>query len=220
MMDDMQKNELISALADGQLQGVEFDEALALAMGDSASREAWHHYHLIGDVLRTGEHAAGTVPVAFMSRLQMRMRQEPLPQMRMRQEPLPQVRLQQEALLAHDIKRPAAPDYEVAAKQAANDASFRWKMVAGLASLTAFAAIGWSVVAGSAVGTGVQPQLASAPQSSAPVQAVALDTRSGVMLRDPKLDEFLAAHRQLGGASALQMPAGFLRNATYEGTGR
>ncbi len=40
------------------------------------------------------------------------------------------------------------------------------------------------------------------------------------MIRDPRLDEFLAAHRQLGGASALQMPAGFLRNATFEGPNR
>ena len=39
------------------------------------------------------------------------------------------------------------------------------------------------------------------------------------MLRDPRLDELLAAHRQLGGA-ALQMPSGFLRNATFEGPGR
>jgi sigma-E factor negative regulatory protein RseA len=38
------------------------------------------------------------------------------------------------------------------------------------------------------------------------------------MIRDPRLDEMLAAHRQLGGgASALQTPAGFLRNATFEG---
>jgi sigma-E factor negative regulatory protein RseA len=36
------------------------------------------------------------------------------------------------------------------------------------------------------------------------------------MLRDPRLDELLAAHKQYGGASALQMPAGFLRNATFE----
>ncbi len=38
------------------------------------------------------------------------------------------------------------------------------------------------------------------------------------MIRDPRLDELLAAHRQLGNStSALQMPAGFLRNATFAG---
>jgi sigma-E factor negative regulatory protein RseA len=37
-----------------------------------------------------------------------------------------------------------------------------------------------------------------------------------VMIRDPQLDALLAAHRQFGGTSALQMPTGFLRNATFE----
>jgi sigma-E factor negative regulatory protein RseA len=30
------------------------------------------------------------------------------------------------------------------------------------------------------------------------------------------LDQLLAAHQQFGGTSALQMPAGFVRNATFE----
>jgi sigma-E factor negative regulatory protein RseA len=38
------------------------------------------------------------------------------------------------------------------------------------------------------------------------------------MIRDPQLDGFMAAHRQLGGASVL--PAGFVRNATLEGPAR
>ena len=53
--------------------------------------------------------------------------------------------------------------------------------------------------------------------SGAPVVAVA-DAEGGaqVMLRDPRLDELLAAHKQFGSTTALQMPAGFLRNATFE----
>ena len=39
-------------------------------------------------------------------------------------------------------------------------------------------------------------------------------------LREYFGDELLAAHKQLGGNSALQMPAGFLRNATFEGNAR
>jgi len=41
-----------------------------------------------------------------------------------------------------------------------------------------------------------------------------------VMLRDPQLDALLAAHRQHGGVTALQMPAGFLRNATFNEASR
>jgi sigma-E factor negative regulatory protein RseA len=46
--------------------------------------------------------------------------------------------------------------------------------------------------------------------------ALAMSSEPLVMLRDPQLDAFLAAHRQFGGASALQTPAGFLRNANFE----
>jgi sigma-E factor negative regulatory protein RseA len=40
------------------------------------------------------------------------------------------------------------------------------------------------------------------------------------MMRDPRLDALLAAHKQFGATSALQTPAGFLRNATFEGAAR
>ena len=43
---------------------------------------------------------------------------------------------------------------------------------------------------------------------------------SPVMIRDSELDALLAAHRQFGGTTALQVPTGFLRNATFEGGGR
>jgi len=45
---------------------------------------------------------------------------------------------------------------------------------------------------------------------------VASQQDAAVMLRDPRLDALLAAHRQHGGVTALQMPAGFLRNATFD----
>jgi sigma-E factor negative regulatory protein RseA len=35
------------------------------------------------------------------------------------------------------------------------------------------------------------------------------------MLRNPQLDALIAAHNQVGGSSALQMPSGFLRSATF-----
>jgi sigma-E factor negative regulatory protein RseA len=34
------------------------------------------------------------------------------------------------------------------------------------------------------------------------------------MIRDPRLDELLAAHKQFGGVSALQQPAGSLRSVS------
>ena len=191
-MEKMQTEEMISALADGHLQGEAFARGVEAAAGDSTARDAWHTYHLIGDVLRSGEYVSGTAPLAFLSRLQ--------------------VRLQEEQRVAQaSPPSPAAVPRGLQGAPAANDTSFRWKVVAGFASLAAVAAVGWTVV-GSPAGKTEQGQMAAVPPGT-----VLADTQRGVMIRDARLDEFMAAHRQLGGASALQMPAGFLRNATFEG---
>jgi sigma-E factor negative regulatory protein RseA len=191
-MDKMKTGELISALADGQLTGEAFARGVEVATADPVARETWHTYHLIGDVLRSGEHVAGALPGEFLGRLQSRLQQERAP-----------------APGALSGAVGGAP--RQGAAQAANDTSFRWKLVAGVASLTAMAAIGWTA-AGSLLAKPDQGQLAAVPGGT-----VLAETQRGVMIRDARLDEFLAAHRQLGGASALQMPAGFLRNATFEG---
>ena len=95
-------------------------------------------------------------------------------------------------------------------------------MVAGLASVVAVAAVGWGLV-GQQDQVRLGGQMAANGSAPAGVQAVAVslpgDERA-VMLRDPRLDELLAAHKQAAGASALQTPAGFLRNATFEGASR
>ena len=117
-------------------------------------------------------------------------------------------------------------------EDAANASVFRWKMVAGFASLAAVAAIGWTSMSTLQDGGALNPaggaQLVLSPEpgpggaaTAAPGVAVAdADTGSQVMIRDPRLDELLAAHKQFGSTSALQMPAGFLRNATFESPGR
>jgi sigma-E factor negative regulatory protein RseA len=43
-----------------------------------------------------------------------------------------------------------------------------------------------------------------------------VDSPAGPMVRDARLEEMLAAHKEVGGMSALQVPSGFLRNATFE----
>lgn len=192
-MENMQTQELISALADGQLQGEAFARCVEVAASDPQARQAWATYHLIGDVLRSGPLAVGSLPPGFAERLQRRLQQEQPPSRVVTELPV-----------------------EVARSQAAaaNEDAFRWKLVAGLASVAAVAVLGWSLVAG-APGKTDAAQLAT----SAGTTVLAPGER-GVMIRDPHLDELLAAHRQLGGASALQMPAGFVRNATFDNTSR
>ncbi len=203
MNEQMDDRERISALADGQLQGEDFVRAMQAASADGAVLASWHAYHLIGDALRSPDLAGGTPAPEFLSRLSARLAQEPAP----RPQSVPV----------------AALPVRSSAQDAANDGSFRWKMVAGMASVAAFAAIGWSVIGTGESPAGIaQPQLATAPQQAPVVVPGSVLARSepGVMIRDPRLDELLAAHRQLGGASALQTPAGFLRNATFESPAR
>jgi sigma-E factor negative regulatory protein RseA len=97
---------------------------------------------------------------------------------------------------------------------AANDSVFRWKMLAGVAAVAAVGSILWATVGAPAGSGGAQlAQVSPAP----PTAVVSGDV---IMIRDPRLDDLLAAHKQFGGASALQQPAGFLRNATFQTAGR
>ncbi len=190
--------EQLSALFDGECS-VRQTQALTVAYAESAElRQTWASYHCIGHALRA-EREAPANP-AFVAGVMARIAREEV-------RPAPAQPLGQATAGGAGVIAPATAD------EAANDAVFRWKMVAGLASLVAVAAVAWQMVAAPSSAAG--PQLAQAPAAvQAPLQAVV--TPQGVMLRDPQLEELLAAHRQFGGMSALQMPAGFLRNATYE----
>ena len=202
-VDSQLDRETVSALMDGQLRGAEASAALQMMTSDEA-HDCWQVYHLVGDVLRSADLAACGHDRAFVARLSARLQQE-APPIAVLPAPNPvQVR---------DVAQPAA-----------NDGVLRWKMVAGLASFAAVAAIGWGVLGGIGPQLGTGGRLAqSGPTAPVPVAvasgAVEADA-STVMLRDARLDELLAAHRQTSGASALGNAAGFLRNATFEGPGR
>ena len=197
---------------DGQLSGAQAAMAVQ-SMASAEARECWHVYHLVGDVLRSTDLAACGHDTAFVARLAARLQHETSAF---------------EALPA--LAKPAMLDV---ARPAANDGVFRWKMVAGLASFAAVAAIGWGVMGGIGPQAGVGAQLAQGG-ATAPTQIATLAApvpvtvasnpaeadAGAVMLRDARLDELLAAHRQTVGASALGNAAGFLRNATFEGPGR
>ncbi|MDO5692190.1 MAG: sigma-E factor negative regulatory protein [Pseudomonadota bacterium] len=210
-LDSQLDREAVSALMDGRLQGGDASAALRMMASEEAC-ECWRLYHLVGDVLRSTDLAACGHDSAFVSRLSARLRQE-----------------------AQPVAVPAPSPIQVrdVAQPAANDGVFRWKMVAGLASFAAVAAIGWGAMGSIGPQPGHGAQLAQAG-SAAPTRIVtlaapvpvtmasgALEADAGaVMLRDARLDELLAAHRQTSGATALGNAAGFLRNATFESPGR
>ncbi len=104
-------------------------------------------------------------------------------------------------------------------QEAANDGIFRWKMVAGIAALAAVGSIVWGLVGQQVAPAGAQLAQQTPAQNVITVQANgATGQEPLVMIRDPRLDELLAAHKQFGGMSALQQPAGSLRSASLVST--
>jgi sigma-E factor negative regulatory protein RseA len=208
--------ESICALVDGQLTGEAFANAVDLVQCDADARRTWQSYHLVGDVLRSNDLARCRLGDGFVSRLQSRLQQEGVFQM-------PEAK----------PTTPKSASVPVPQSHAANDPVFRWKLVAGFASMVAVGAIGWSLIGAAGPVGGAQPvmALASTPSLQLPgqfqlsarpatSQASVDNTSSGVMIRDPHLDALLAAHKQFGNGSALQGSTGFLRNATFEGPAR
>lgn len=222
MMKQQTQREQLSALADGQLPDEEWASALDFATTDEG-RETWQVYQLVGDVLRSPELARQTHDDgAFLARLRQGLAQEPL-------HGVPPVAAATMPPQLPEIPQPAT----FVPKAAANDSVFRWKMLAGVASLATVAALAWSTWSGGQAPAGQQwatavPSAASevasrtAPLAAAPATVTAAHSPAHpashpqVMLRDPRLDELLAAHQRFHGASALQLPADFLRNANFE----
>jgi sigma-E factor negative regulatory protein RseA len=206
----------LSALADGQLQGVDFADALALfddAHAGGQARAGWHTLHVVGDVLRSSEFAACRKDVDFFARLTTALQLEPSLASSAHATSVPRQLTDIEAT-------PLEPRQAAVVKDSANEPVFHWKWMTGLTSVAAVLAISWNLVGGLAVNPAAPLAQITLPAPALVAVQVAAPAQSGsdVMLRSPQLDAMMAAHSQLGGSSALQMPSGFLRNATFNAT--
>lgn len=195
-LSELQKTQ-ISDLADGQLRGAAFADAMALLDANSQARAFWQGLHVAGDVLR-GEASANPANVvkdmAFLDTFRANLAKEPR------------------------LRPRVASIAPVTAMPVANDSFFNWKWVGGLSAVAAAVVLSWNLVGTTVTApNGSGAQLAQSAQSLPVIQAapVATQTSAGVMLRSPQLDALIAAHNQAGGSSALQMPSGFLRSATF-----
>jgi sigma-E factor negative regulatory protein RseA len=183
--------ELLSALADGELAKGIADAGLQDVFLSSALHGDWNSYQVIGHVLRGDAGASGSLGAdpAFLQRLNMCLADEKI------------------ALLL-----PTTPsDMRVALpnQPAANEGVFRWKLVAGFASLSAALVIAWNFVSTPDASTALQ--LSQSPVA----EQVVVASPQGPMVRDARLEELMTAHKQLSGSS-LQAPSGFLRNAGFD----
>jgi sigma-E factor negative regulatory protein RseA len=184
------QQEKLSALHDGQLSS---QEALALvraSLADDSLMLQWRSMSAIGQVLRE----EGGQPTWRNSRAE-----------------------------ASQLSKVTQPTVHSTA-HAANEN--RWKMIAGFAALAAVGSLVWGLL-GATGGNALQQGavLASNQNSVTNPAATLVGASTGqasnpiagqevTMIRNPRLDEFLAAHKQFGGVSALQQPAGSLRSVS------
>ena len=201
MSDKLQNQaELISALVDGQLRGEEFGCAVDHLFATDKARDAWDTYHRVGEVMRSGHTQLRAHDPAFVQRLRQKIAAD-----------APELVASDALLTRAEWQKSSVP------VSAAND--HWWRRVAGFASVALVGVLAWQgyQLVGERGQSVAAPQLAQLPAQAA-ASAVLADGSGAaeVMLRDSRLDALLAAHRQFGGTSALQMPSGFLRNATFE----
>lgn len=216
---------LLSAMADSEVESTELDVLMASLGNGADALSSWHAYQVVGDVLRgSADPIGGTSAADFLVAVRAGLEAPGVGS---------------DAALRSTVES-MVPAIKPTRAEAANDAVFRWKLVAGFASLAAVMAVSWNVVAGFGAGVdgvggaelasapsnavstpaAVQPSIAATLATRASTAPVVVNTGQGVLIRDAQLEALLAEHRQHGGMSALQMPSGFIRNATYEAAGR
>jgi sigma-E factor negative regulatory protein RseA len=189
--DDLTLQEQLSALHDGQLDAARAALLVRASLQDENLMLQWRSMSAISHVL----HA--------------------------------QVALPETAQLSPTAAEVAPGIVPTTRQEAANDGTFRWKMVAGIAGFAAVGSLVWGLL-GAAGSPGLQQGAALAGRSNNETSNAAVTlvnapslqnaSQEQVMIRNPHLDELLAAHKQFGGISALQQPAGSLRSVSLSNT--
>ena len=191
----------ISDLADGRLNGDAFAKAMVLMNDSSSARARWHSLHLVGDVLRAKELASCAKDAEFLNTFRAKLSLE----------------LNLADIKTANLSSPHTavdiPPSTPANKSPANEPFFSWKWAAGLSALAASVVLGLNLIGSTAVAPSV-----TASQLAQTTVPVSVGGQTAVMLRNPQLDALIAAHIQVGGSSAFQMPSGFLRYATFNAT--
>jgi sigma-E factor negative regulatory protein RseA len=230
------QRQALSDLMDGSIDAGGASAACRAWRLDAQTRQDWHAYQVIGDVLRTPELAprGAVADAAFLAALRTRLAQEPV--------------VMAPAAAAHssdglaaasgnDFGSRAAPtsaaSTSVASTVSAQPSKRRTGWRNTMAVAAGFAAVA-VVVNGLPWGTGpaAGPELASAPKAAtptavlsaarspatatAPAQAAApvMLVNDQRMVRDAQLDRYLSAHRQFGGAPAMALPGGVIRSVS------
>lgn len=192
-VDQEQSRRLLSELADGELDAEGARCACAAWRDDPSLRDDWHSYHLIGDVLRSDDLAAApSHDEAFLATLRSRLAAEPV------------------VLAPQPLAKPAAPARRRWMAPVAVAAGFM--AVAGVLVVTRLAAPLQDASPSALAAAEPMQVLTMAPDASDAAAASLPQGRQLQLIRDARLDRYLAAHKQFGG-DALAVPGVSLRHA-------
>ena len=209
--DDPDALERLSAMVDGEAEGATVERLCAAWRDQAAARARWHAYHLIGDVLRSEDLSSDAKrDAAFLRAVRERLAKEPVVL----------------APASDRNPRPAAPRES----STRNQRPSRWQVwSASIAVAAGFVAVIGALLVTQAPAPLPAPPLAAGADASGVINAGApaailgnVDPEpqsvvgSGKVIRDARLEHYLAAHKQFAGSSALGVPSGFLRGATAE----
>ena len=208
--------ECLSALADGEVDAATAATACNGWRSDAEARRVWHAYHLIGDVLRSEDFAsADDRDGRFLLALRARLAVEPVVLAPGRRDDAAE-------------PEPAGAALPAAARSAhpAARRPIRWMLPSAMAAGLVLAVATFTLTRPGVVAPGAAPTLAAAPAplpsgslrraSTAPAAEPARVVASDKLVRDARLDRYLAAHKQFSGSSALGVPSTFLRSATVD----
>ena len=182
--------EELSAMADGEADAVQQARCLVLWQTADECRARWNEYHLIGDVMRSDELVGRAAAEAgFLHRLRDRLAREPVA-----------IR----PVISAPVHRPAMWS--------------KWLGPVAIAAGVGAVALTLTLLGPSSPGPAGDTTLAGAVRagpatmpSAVPVEPQ-LRVVSGQLIRDARLDRYLAAHRQGANGAALQMPGSVVRS--------
>lgn len=209
------RSEELSALLDGELQGAPVERICSEWRTDAHSRDTWHAYSLIGDVMRCEDLAnACASDEQFLRDFRKRMASEPV------------------VLAPHPARPPEADDGHASAPPTVRPVrTWAWPVAWAAVFVVAVGVV--VGVQNPAVTAMAEPAVALAPTvehrplvkvvraenaaSPSDVDPASMElVFDGQVIRDPRLDRYLLAHKQFAGNSVLGPTSGMLRNAVVE----
>jgi len=190
--------EQISVLADGELDDDHVDVALA-ALRQNAGKADWDIYHQIGDVLRSDDMAV-TLSPGFAARMATRLDAEP-------------------TIIAPGVlvdQEHCSPPGRTTASVTRQTQAKRWALPS-MAAAAAMATVAFfttpQLMVAMKGADGVAEPTSKVASSIEQPEMVAASAPEGLILRDPRIDDYLMAHQRI--SPSLYSTAQFARSATF-----